>query len=115
VAAMQKEPLRLQISTDSKTGARILQLDGPLVLGNFFDFQQKLRKEEAPLTVIDLTAVPYMDSTGMGELINFYVHCQRLGNGLIIVAPNDRVIELFRLTRVDTLLTIVPSLAEAIA
>jgi anti-sigma B factor antagonist len=115
VAAVEKEPLRLQISTDSKTGARILQLEGPLVIGNFFEFQQKLRNEEAQLTVIDLSGVPYMDSTGMGELINFYVHCQRQGNGLIVVAPNYRVIELFRLTRLDTLLTIVPSLAEAFA
>lgn len=111
---MDHASLQVEVSTVGKPGTRLLKLTGSLVLGNFFQFQSELRKEESPLTVIDLAKVPYMDSTGMGELVNYYVHCQRAGNKLIISGANDRVMELFRITRIDSVLPLVPTLKEAL-
>jgi len=54
-----------------------------------------------------------MDSAGMGVIINFYVSCQKNGRKLIVCGLNYRVIELFKLTNVDTLITIVDDLDEA--
>lgn len=110
---MDRAPLQVEV-TAAKPGARIFKLTGPLVLGNFFQFQAELRKEETPLTVIDLADVPYMDSTGIGELVNYYVHCQRKGNRIAIIGTNNRIMELFKITRVDTLLPFVPNLEEAL-
>ncbi|MBT9332139.1 STAS domain-containing protein [Paracidobacterium acidisoli] len=110
---MSNEPLTIETAEGSTEATRILTLAGPLILSNIFDLQEDLRNHPAPTTIIDLSQVPYMDSAGMGVLINFYVSCQKHGRRLIVVAPNYRVIELFRLTRVDTLITIAASLEEA--
>jgi anti-sigma B factor antagonist len=109
---MQTDPLSIETQAPS-AGTRILKLIGPLTLQTIFAFREQLRSEETPLTIVDLSQTPYMDSAGMGELINFYVHSQKNGRRLIVAAPNYRVIELFRLTRVDSLITIAASLEEA--
>lgn len=111
---MDRAPLQVEITAAGKPGTRVLKLKGPLVLGNFFQFQTELRKEESPVTIIDICEVPYMDSTGMGELVNYYVHCQRSGNQLVIAGANARVLELFKITRIDGVLPLVATLEEAL-
>ncbi len=97
-----------------KYGSRILRLHGPLTLRNLFDFQTELRSGQPPLlTVLDLTDVTYMDSAGMGAVLNYYVHCQKNGIKLVCAGVSSRVLELFKLTHVDTLLTIVATADEA--
>jgi len=55
----------------------LFSLTGPLTLRNLFELQTELRgSAPPPLTVIDLSAVPYMDSAGMGLVMNTYVRCQ---------------------------------------
>jgi len=54
-----------------------------------------------------------MDSAGMGLVMNHYVHCQTRGAKLIIVGVNQRVLGLFQITRVDTVLTVAASVEEA--
>lgn len=110
---MDRAPLQVEV-TAAKPGVRILKLIGPLILGNFFQFQAELRKEETSLTIIDLAEVPYMDSTGMGVLVNHYVHCQRTGGKIAIIGTSDRVMELFKITRVDTVLPFKSSMEEAL-
>lgn len=92
---------------------RILHLTGPLVLNNLFSFQDTLRADPPPCLILDLTGVPYMDSSGMGAIINYYVSCQRHGRRFIVAGVNPRVMALFHLTKVDGLLTLAPTVAEA--
>lgn len=54
--------------------------------------------------IFDLSEVPYMDSTGLGLLVTHYSHCQRNGIRLVIAGATPRVLELFQITKVDTLL-----------
>ncbi len=54
-----------------------------------------------------------MDSAGMGAIINYFVSCQRHGKKLVVAGVNGRVMELFRMTKVDGLLTLAPTVAEA--
>jgi anti-sigma B factor antagonist len=92
---------------------RILRLTGPLTLPNLFEFQTLLRSETPPLTIIDLTSVPYMDSAGMGAVIAYYVSSQNRGGKLAAVGVNYRVLELFKLTHMDGLIPTFASVAEA--
>lgn len=110
---MHAEPLTLESFAGQAPESRILRLTGPLVIHNLFEFQSTLRADPPPLLILDLTAVPYMDSAGMGSIINYYVSCQRHGRRLIVAGVNGRVLELFRMTKVDGLLTLVPSVAAA--
>lgn len=95
-------PLVVACQEGKSSGTRIFQLNGPLLLRNMFDLQTELRKGETPqLAILDLTEVPYMDSAGMGAIINYHVHCEKCGNRLIVAGASSRVLELFRMTRVD--------------
>jgi anti-sigma B factor antagonist len=110
---MSAEPLTLESVPGQAAGSRILRLTGPLTLSGVFEFQGTLRNDPPPALILDLTAVPYMDSAGMGAIINYYVSCQRAGRRMVVAGVNGRVFELFKMTRVDCLLTIVDTVDAA--
>ncbi|HTV15578.1 MAG TPA: STAS domain-containing protein [Acidobacteriaceae bacterium] len=110
---MSVEPLTLESVPGQAVGSRILRLSGPLTLSGLFEFQSTLRNDPPPSLILDLTAVPYMDSAGMGAIINYFVSCQRAGRKMVVVGVNGRVLELFKITKVDALLTIVDTVSEA--
>ncbi|HTW60374.1 MAG TPA: STAS domain-containing protein [Terracidiphilus sp.] len=106
-------PLTFDQQEGKSPDTRIFRLSGPLTLKNLFAFQDALRVEPQPrTTVIDLSGVPYMDSAGMGAIINYYVHCQKEGASLVVAGVSSRVMELFRLTRVDSVIPLRSSPAE---
>ena len=110
---MSAEPLTLESVAGQAPGCRILRLTGPLVINNMFEFQSTLRTDPPQVLIMDLAAVPYMDSAGMGAIINYFVSCQRHGKKLLVAGVNGRVMELFKMTKVDGLLTLKPTVAEA--
>ncbi|MGA8528744.1 MAG: STAS domain-containing protein [Acidobacteriaceae bacterium] len=110
---MAAESLTLESVPGQAPGSRILRLTGPLTMNGLFEFQNTLRADPPALLILDLTAVPYMDSAGMGAIINYFVSCQRHGKKMVVAGVNGRVMELFKMTKVDGLLTLVPTVAEA--
>jgi anti-sigma B factor antagonist len=110
---MQQDPLIVETLSGKSEGTRILRLTGPITLNNFFSLQDELKKEHTPVTIIDLTAVPYMDSAGMGAIINYYVSAQRRGQKVIAAGTNYRVLELFKLTKVDGLIPLAHTVEQA--
>jgi anti-sigma B factor antagonist len=107
------EPLTLESVAGQTPGSRILRLSGPLVLNNLFEFQSFLRNDPPQALILDLAGVPYMDSAGMGAIINYFVSSQRHGRKLVVAGVNGRVLELFRMTKVEGLLTMKETVAEA--
>lgn len=110
---MQSEPLTFEISHGSTDGTRVFRLTGPLVLQNIFDLQSELAKEPASVTIFDLTAVPYMDSAGMGVITNHYVSAMRRSGRVIVAGASPRVFEIFKITRVDTIIPMTATVADA--
>jgi len=113
VARMHTEPLQIDVTPIAQPRGRILHLTGPLVIGNVRAFRAELRKDDEILTVLDLSGVPHMDSTCLGEIVNFHARCQRSNARIVLAAPSPRVADLLRMTRLDTLLTVVPTLEAA--
>jgi anti-sigma B factor antagonist len=110
---MQQETITVEVAAGKTEGTRIVRVNGPLVLPNFFALKAELSRENTPVTILDLSGVPYMDSAGMGAIINYYVAAQRRGNKLIAAGTNERVIELFKLTHVDALIPMTSTVEEA--
>jgi anti-sigma B factor antagonist len=54
--------------------------------------------------IVDLADVPMIDSCGLGELVAAYQRARRFGCGLSVVRPNDRVLEVLRVTRLAAIL-----------
>ena len=108
------EPLSIEKQTGKAPGTTILSLKGPLTLRNLFEFQSVIRAgDPPPVTILDLSGVPYMDSTGMGAVINHHVRCTGKGVKLIVTGVSARIMELFKMTRGDGVITIKPSVEDA--
>jgi anti-anti-sigma factor len=63
--------------------------------------------------ILDLTEVPYMDSASLGLVMKHFAHCKSKGVTMLIAGATPRVLELFRLTKVDSVIPLAPSFAEA--
>jgi len=107
------EHLTVDISPGAREGQRIYKLSGPLTISTLFDFQAAVRAETSPTVIVDLSQVPYIDSAGLGSVVNAHVSCVSSGRQFAIVGMSDRVRTLFKITRVEQVLPIFTSLDEA--
>lgn len=107
-------PLSTTRRQGKSEGTTIFELVGPLTLRNMFDFQNELRgSSPAKLTIFDVSQVPYLDSAGMGLIMNHYVHCQTRGGKMVVAGASARVLDLFQITKVNTVLPLAASVDEA--
>jgi anti-anti-sigma factor len=111
--AMYNEPLTFEVVPGNTAETRIFRLHGPITLSNLFDFQKVLMGGTEKVTIIDFTESPYMDSAGLGALLNFYVSGKRKGRSLRLVAVNYRVAELLKLTSSHALIKTYESVEAA--
>jgi anti-sigma B factor antagonist len=56
---------------------------------------------ETKSLVLDLSDVTYMDSSGLGAIVGLYVSAKRQGCVLKLVNLNERLKELFRITKLS--------------
>jgi anti-anti-sigma factor len=112
---MHEKELIYSIKKSPVEGTIVVRLDGPLLLGNMFAFQAELRELLSPVTVFDLSNSEYMDSAGLGVLMNFYVSAEKNGRKMALAGVNERIGALLDLTHVRALLRTFPSVEEALA
>jgi len=97
----------------------VVTLDGALSLGTqlkIADTQiQDLIASGISKLVLDLTAVPYSDSAGLGTLIHFYGLLQQRGGTIRLCGASERVAALLRLTKTDVLLPTDPSIEASLS
>ena len=108
-----QEPLSIEDLDGPQPGQRILVLKGPIVLGTLFQFQGAIRAKEATTLIIDFTAVPYMDSAGIGALVGAYVTHNKEGRSLALVGVSDRLHAALQVTRVEQFFRFFNTQAEA--
>jgi len=97
----------------------ILKLKGRLTSGeavNQFEkaFQQTLAGGHIFL-VIDLEALPYIDSSGIGSLVNALRQANKVGGSVKLVNPAPFVAKTLKMVGILTLFGIYPSEADAVA
>lgn len=110
---IQTGSLTIQLLPGKTPETRIVKIDGPMAFPYVFPLHTDLRRENTPVTILDLSGVSYMDSAGLGVLIDYHVSCKKNGRKLILAGVNSHVGELIELTNTVKLLTIVPSVADA--
>ncbi len=60
---------------------------------------------ESHVVVLDLTHVSYMDSSGLGTIVGLYISAKSANSQLRLVNLNERLKELFSLTRLGQVLS----------
>jgi anti-sigma B factor antagonist len=68
-----------------------------------------------PRVIVDLSALSYLDSAVIDELFRAETRCTRLRGRLVIVAHDERLIRLLSITGLTRRVTIVDTLASALA
>jgi anti-anti-sigma factor len=89
-------------------GVAIARFNGAITLGSSLhaaDAQlQKIIREGASKVVLDMTEVPYMDSAGLGVLVQASGMAKQQGGDLRLCGVSERVAELIKMTRTEALL-----------
>lgn len=65
--------------------------------------------------VVDLTSVTFLDSTGLGTLVAARNRAEEAGGQLPIIGSGEQVLKLFRITGLDEVFEIYPSIEAAVA
>ena len=99
------------------TGTWIVLIEQAFTLPSIFPFQERVAflksHEVVKAWIVDLTAVPYIDSAGLGCLINLYVSANKNGQKFGLVGTNQRVLALLETAKVHTMLHSYGTVAEA--
>ena len=110
---MHDQPLQITPAPGRHADVVILSIDGPLTLQNLFAFQQEMATHKPQVLIVDLTRSSYMDSAGLGALMNCYVSAEKNGRRLLLAGANYRILALMETTKVNTLLKNFPTAEEA--
>ncbi len=97
----------------SVAGQTVFELNGSLELQQVFAFQNKMRDDESPVTILDMTHIIYIDSAGIGALVNANVSRQRRGRKLAIAGITDRAKTVLEVTKTAQFFDFYPTAAEA--
>jgi anti-anti-sigma factor len=96
------------------TARAVFECQSPDAVSQMFDLQlMPSAGAPAAVNIFDLTDVPYMDSSGLGIVVRHYVRCKDKGVGFMATGVGPRVLELFKLTKIDAVIPIIVTGEEA--
>lgn len=107
----------MRISVDTTANApTLVSLDGRLDLSTAPLVRQRLTELIAaghPRIVVDLGAVAFIDSTGLGTLVSGFKAARLAGGDLRLARPNDQARVILQLTTLERVLKSYDSIEEA--
>lgn len=100
----------MQLTTTRHDDAATIELAGRFDAFEVDEFRaalEALHARNVHTIAIDLSAVAFIDSTGLAELVRGMKRCRINGGDLTLVAPSDPVQVILELTRLDSAFEIV--------
>lgn len=112
VALMQ--PFKLDVFKEANHGGPLVaRLEGKLALETVSPFLQSMRQEQAPSLILDLAGVPYIDSAGVGALVQLFVHRKSQGQKFAVAALTTQGRAVMEVSGLVKLLPIFDSVDQA--
>jgi len=99
---MAMDNLRIDAARGSR-GQTILRLNGPLSIHTVFKFQEAVRSDPSPSLIVDFSAVPFIDSAGLGALVGAFVSTRKADRKIAYAAMNKQAKALVEMTHVSQL------------
>ena len=110
--------MSLETSVRYSGDVAIIDLAGRIVLNDGSAIMReaiaKLREAGANKILLNLEGVSFIDSSGLGELASAYSHLEKGGGQLKLVNMPARIMDLLRITKLDTILAGFPSETAAL-
>ena len=101
------------------SGIAVVTISGRLVLGKDEERLETVTgefiKQGLKKFVFDISALDYADSSGIGTLVSCLTNIKKGGGELRMAGANVRMMRLFQMTGVNTLISMFPTTAEASA
>lgn len=91
-------------TTSDSAGRRMLRITGAIDVQSRIALTTAARaafQSGAPAVVLDLAGVTFMDSTGIGALVQMSHDAEDAGATLTIQNPSDRVVRILEMTGLD--------------
>ncbi|MBE6706393.1 MAG: STAS domain-containing protein [Ruminococcaceae bacterium] len=66
----------------------------------------EIQRQNPQKTVLDLTGLDFMDSSGLGLIMGRYALMQRLGGEFAVKNPNERVLKIFKLAGLERMVKV---------
>jgi anti-sigma B factor antagonist len=107
----------LKIQANGQGQQRVLKVSGQLTESECPDFMAALKQESTSGTkrlVLDLDALNYISSAGLGALVSMHEALTKTGCRLILAGTNPKVRKLLTLTSLDRLIENADNVAEAL-
>jgi len=107
-------PVTIERLPGKSPDVAIMRIVGPMTLGGAHIVRNAFRSGQLPThTILDMSAVPYVDSAGMSEIISHEIYCRDHGARLTLTHVTERVQSMFRITRLHGVLHIVDTVKHA--
>jgi anti-sigma B factor antagonist len=108
----------MKVKITENVNAVIIRLEGELMLGSEAnDFHEAIRdcvEKNKRNVIVDLSAVRFISSWGIGMLIHGYTTAQNSGTSFKLAAVPDMINETFRKIKVDNVFPQFNSVEEAL-
>jgi len=107
--------LQFDKQAESTETQLILRLNGKLSLETVNSFITQLRPEPSPTLVLDMGGVTFLDSAGVGALVQLFVHRKSAGRKFALAALTPQGVAVMQVSGLIRLLPIYQTTAEALA
>lgn len=110
---MQPVNLNVNLPANGSAGHCVVKLDGKLVLETVNRFLQEMRPQPAQSLVLDMSGVAFLDSAGVGALVQLFVHRRNQGQKFALAALNRQGMAVMQVSGLLKLMPVFASVADA--
>ncbi|HLW81219.1 MAG TPA: STAS domain-containing protein [Candidatus Acidoferrales bacterium] len=110
---MPNNHLTLVIEDTARPGLKTVALVGSLSLETVANFNQSLREEPEQVLILNLEKLEWLDSAGVGALVQLLVRREKTGKRLALTTLSVRNNAVLQVAQVLKIFPVFPTLAEA--
>lgn len=110
--------MEISVTGDGVPGVTVISLVGEADVSTVARLREELVRavgEGGPAYVVDLSRVPFLDSTALGVLVGRLKAVRSAGGDLVLVTDDQRLLRNFAITGLDKVFGIFPTIGEATA
>jgi len=106
----------MRLESQIRDGVCVLRLQGRFVTGSDAELvsaQNSLQQAGIAKAIVDLGAVPYIDSTGLAFVVELHKSLTSRGGQLFLADANERIREVLQMTRIGEIIPLFDDVEDA--
>jgi anti-sigma B factor antagonist len=108
----------MNLKEEAKGAHTVLRITGTLALGeNTRALQERfegIAEERGGALILEMSGLEHLDSTAIGVLVGGLKKFEAQGRRFYLVSPRERVASVFRITHLDSIFPVFPTIEAAV-